>query len=124
MTLAEDNFLLFAAKYYDVKRAAGIDEFHDDLKRIQYLKRLFKRYDDSGDLKVRLILNHLIILYNCFGAQATPILFMKLSGYHQYLKPFVVFLNFMPPSMEYDNSRIIASDIPLDQTIINELRAI
>jgi len=124
MILTEDNFLLYAAKHYDMKRAASIEEFHDDLKRIQYIKRLFKRYEDSGELKTRLILNHLIILYNCFGASATPILFMKLEEYHAYLKPFVIFLNFMTERITYDNKNIITSDIPLDQRIVQELRKI
>lgn len=124
MILTEDNFLLYAAKHYDMRRAASVEEFHDDLKRIQYIKRLFKRYEDSDELKTRLILNHLIVLYNCFGASATPILFMKLSEYHSYLKPFVVFLNFMPERVTYDDKTIINSDIPLDPRIVNELRKI
>lgn len=124
MILTEDNFLLYAAKHYDMRRAASVEEFHDDLKRIQYIKRLFKRYEDSDELKTRLILNHLIVLYNCFGASATPILFMKLSEYHSYLKPFVVFLNFMPERITYDGKTIINSDIPLDPRIVNELRKI
>jgi hypothetical protein len=124
MILTEDNFMIYAAKHYDMKRAASLEEFQDDLKRIQYIKRLFKRYEESGELKVRLILNHLIVLYNCFGLAATPILFMKLDEYHKYLKPFVVFLNYLPERVEYDNGTIITSDIPLDQTIIQELRQI
>jgi len=67
MVLNENNFTIFAAKHYDQRKAASVDEFYDDLKRFQYLKRLFKRYEEDDDLKVRLILNHLIVLYNCFG---------------------------------------------------------
>ena len=124
MILTDDNFLLYAAKYYDTKRATGLEEFHDDLKRIQYIKRLLKRYEDSGDLKIRLILNHLIVLYNCFGSAATPMIFMKLSEYHSLLKPFVLFLNFMPERIEYDQEQIVSSNIPMDATIIGELRKI
>lgn len=124
MKLDEDTFMLWAAKYYDMRRAASIDEFNDDLKRFQYLKRLFKRYEETNELKVRLILNHLIVLYNCFGANATPMLFMRLEEYHKYLKPFVMYLSFMPRVIEYGEKRIIDSDIPLDLNIAQELRKI
>ena len=124
MKLDEKSFLLFAAKHYDMRKAVSVDEFADDLKRFQYLKRLFKRYDEDGELRVRLILNHLIILYNCFGAEATPMLFMRLDEYHSYLKPFVMFLNFMPEFVEYDNVRLRDSDIAIDMNIVKELRKI
>ena len=124
MKLDEKSFLLFAAKHYDMRKAVSVDEFTDDLKRFQYLKRLFKRYDEDGELRVRLILNHLIILYNCFGAEATPMLFMRLDEYHSYLKPFVMFLNFMPEFVEYDNVRLRDSDIAIDMNIVKELRKI
>lgn len=124
MILTEETFLLYAAKHYDMRKAASMQEFQDDLKRFQYLKRLFKRYDDEKELKTRLILNHLIILYNCFGPKATELLFLKLDDYHKYLKPFVVFLNYMPEYVEYADKRIINSDIPMDDKIIEELRKI
>ena len=122
MKLDEDSFLLYAAKYYDIRMAASSEEFYDDLKRFQHLKRLFKRYEDDNDLKVRLILNHLTVLYNCFGHATTTMLFYKLEDYHQYLKPFVVFLAFMPDVVEYSEKKIISSEIPLDIRIIKELR--
>ena len=124
MILDESSFLIFAASNYDMKKSSGVEEFYDDLKKFQYLKRLFKRYEEDDDLKVRLILNHLIILYNCFGLQATNMLFFKLKDQHQYLKPFVLFLNYMPDVIEYENTRILNSDIPLDLNIVNELRKI
>lgn len=124
MGLTESNFLLFAAKNYDMKRATSYEEFQNDLKRIQYLKRLFKRYQDTDELKVRLILNHLTVFYNCFGKAATPILFMKLKEYHTYLKPFVVFLNFMPEKIFINGKEIFSSDISLDENIVKELRKI
>jgi len=124
MKLDEDTFMIWAAKHYDMRRAASIDEFNDDLKRFQYLKRLFKRYEDTNELKVRLILNHLIVLYNCFGVAATPMLFMRLEEYHKFLKPFVMYLSYMPTLIEYGEKKIINSDIPLDANIIEELRKI
>lgn len=124
MILNEANFLLYAAKMYDVKKSSGIEEFNEDLKRFQYLKRLFKRYDESGDLKIRLILNHIIVLYNCFGPEATDMLFFKLKEYHTYLKPFVLFLNYMPEKIKYEDFNIYDSDIQLDSNIVKELRKI
>ena len=124
MVLDESTFLLYAAKCYDMRKSSGIAEFHDDLKKFQYLKRLFKRYEENDDLKVRLILNHLIILYNCFGPQTTNLLFFKLKDQHSYLKPFVMFLNYMPDFIEYENKKIPNSDIPLNSNIIKELRKI
>lgn len=124
MILDESSFLIFAARHYDMKKSSGVEEFYDDLKKFQYLKRLFKRYEEDDDLKVRLILNHLIILYNCFGPQATNMLFFKLKDQHQYLKPFVLFLNYMPDVIEYENTKILNTDIPLDLNIVRELRKI
>lgn len=124
MKLNEDSFMLYAAKCYDMSKAASSEEFNEDLKRFQYLKRLFKRYDEDNELRIRLILNHLIVLYNCFGPMSTNMLFMKLDGYHKYLKPFVLFLNYLPKTVSYDDVVINTSDISMDQKIVEELRKI
>lgn len=124
MILDEKSFFLLAANNYDMMRSSGVEEFYDDMKRFQYLKRLLKRYDEDKDLKIRLILNHVIVLYNCFGTSATNMLFYKLKEYHKYLKPFVVFLNYMPDTIQYENTLIYSSDIDMDPTIIEELRKI
>lgn len=122
MRLDEDTFSIWAAKHYDMRRATSLDEFNDDMKRFQYLKRLFRRYDEDGELKVRLILNHLIVLYNCFGHAATPMLFMKLEEYQKYLKPFIVMLNYMPEMVMYGEKNIPSSDVKMDENIVKELR--
>lgn len=124
MKLNDDSFMLFAAKHYDMTKATGIEEFNDDLKRFQYLKRLFKRYRDEDDLKVRLILNHLIVLYNCFGPETTHMLFMRLKDYHSCLKPFVLFLNYLPDEVEYEDVKLNTKSIPMDVKIVKELREI
>jgi hypothetical protein len=124
MKLTEDNFILYAAKHYDFRNSSSEEEFNDDLKRFQYLKRLFKRYEEDDDLKIRLILNHLIVIFNCFGPHATAMLFMKLPEYHKCLKPFVILLGFMPKTIEYDNIVIRDPDIGLDERIVRELREI
>ena len=122
MNLTEKNFMLYAAHHYDMKRAISEDEFHEDLKRFQYLKRLFKRYEEDDDLRVRLILNHIIILYNCFGPAATNMLFMKLSEYHKYLKTFMLFISYMPEEVRYEEAIIKNVDVAIDENIAVELR--
>ena len=121
MKLGESTFLLYAAKHYDNPHCYDITEFEEDMKRFQYLRKLFGRYKQFGDLKERLILNHLIIIYNCFGTEATNMLFMKLSDYQEYLKPFVDYLNFMPDYVEYDGRIIYANKILSDPIIIEKL---
>jgi hypothetical protein len=124
MRLEESTFLLYAAKYYDNPQCSSVEEFEEDLKRFQYLRKLFGRYKQVGELKERLILNHLIVLYNCFGLETTNMLFMKLEEYHTFLKPFVEYLNYMPQYIEYDTKIIIASNIQTDKNIEEMLRRI
>jgi len=124
MKLTESTFLLFASKYYDNPHCSDIVEFEEDLKRFQYLRKLFGRYRQDNDLKERLILNHLIIIYNVFGYEATNMLFMKLHEYHEYLKPFVEYLNFMPREIIYDDVRIHKDNIKSDQIIKDKLEGI
>lgn len=124
--LDESNFLLYAAKHYENSQCLDTEEFYDDLKRFKYLKRLFGKYEESGELRERLILNHLIVLYNVFGQHATRMLFLKLDSYYSYLKPFLVLLNFMPDKVIIgaDNRVIYSSDIRMDTHIIEVLRKI
>ena len=124
MILTESTFLLFASKYYDNPNCADIVEFDEDLKRFQYLRKLFGRYRQDNDLKDRLILNHLIVIYNIFGPEATNMLFMKLHDYHEYLKPFVVYLNFMPTVVVYDDVVIHKDNINADEKISELLKGI
>jgi len=124
----ETNFLLFAAKHYDNPSCFDTTEFYEDLNRLKYLKRLFSRYDETGELKERLILNHIIVLYNLFGVPAaTKMLFFKLKDYYHLLKPFLVFLNYCPDRVEgigLENNTVITSNIKMDQKIITVLRGI
>ena len=124
MKLTESTFLLFASKYYDNPNCADIVEFDEDLKRFQYLRKLFGRYRQDNDLKERLILNHLIVIYNIFGPEATNMLFMKLHDYHEYLKPFVVYLNFMPQYIIYEDVTIHRDNINADEKISELLKGI
>jgi len=97
-TLTPDNINMFATKHYDSISCVDEQEFLDDMKRFKYLKRLFRKYDTSKDLKMRLIINHIIILANMFGVDAaTSLLFFKIEREHwAILKAFLVFLHYMP----------------------------
>jgi hypothetical protein len=115
MTLNDDTFLIFAIKNYDNPGCSGMADLEEDLKRFKYLKRLFKRYENTAVLNERLILNHIIILYNVFGMSATKLLFHKMDEMHwAYLKTFLVFLNRL--------SEDDMVEIPLDNIIIKYLR--
>ncbi len=124
MKLTESTFLLFASKHYDNPQCSDITEFEEDLKRFQYLRKLFGRYRQDGDLKERLILNHLIIIYNVFGPEATPMLFMRLPEYHEYIKPFVEYLNFMPDVVTYEENVVHKNSIDSDTHISEKLKGI
>ena len=114
-------------KHYDNPACHGVHEFTEDFDRIKYVKRLFKRYQLKGVLKERLILNHIIIVYNVFGVDAaTRILFFRLEDdLWPILKTFLIFLDFMPERiMGIDGKDIISADIALDQKLIDKLRSI
>ena len=118
--LNESNYMLFAIKFYDNPQSVTKDDFESDLKRIRYVKRLLKRYKNTGELKVHLILNHLIILFNVFNEAAVPLLFYNLEeDLWPAIKSFLVFLNRIP---EYPKSHM--HGIPEDQTCIEELKSI
>lgn len=123
--LTESNFILYAAKHYDNPQCIDTEEFYDDLKRFAYIKRLFGKYKESGELKERLILNHIIVLYNLFGPATTQMLFFKIdNGHYKYLKPFLILLGYMPNSLVINDQIINTNDIPLDVDIVNALRKI
>lgn len=126
--LDDSNFMLYTAANYDNLQCYDVEEFEEDLNRIKYIKRLFFRYKESGELKERLILNHLIVIYNVFpAAAATRILFFKLTGYESYLKTFLVFLGYMPDiimCVGEQGNNIRSSDIPINLGITEILRTI
>lgn len=124
--LNDDNFILYAVKYYNNPSCKDVNEFNEDLSRIIYLKRLFKKYHNGGELRERLILNHLITLYNVFGIEgATRILFYKIEPeLHSILKTFLVYLNYIKPDYNPLNLEINIIGIQLDEKIVNRLRGI
>lgn len=124
----ESNFILYAAQCYDNPQCMDESEFFDDLKRFKYLKRLFNKYQESGDLKERLVLNHLVVLYNLFGNEGTTrMLFFKLREYLDILKPFLVLLGQLPERVNgigIEDSTIMSSDISEDLHVVDLLRSI
>ena len=124
--LNEDNFTLYAMKAYNSPHYV-MSEFEGDLKRTKYLKRLFRRYKLTKSLKERLILNHLIMIYNVFGVDtATRILFFRIDEVnYDVLKTFRLYLNFMPDIVRGINGKdILSSDIPIDVEVTEILRNI
>lgn len=119
--LNDNTFPIYAAKYYENPHCVDIEEFEEDIKRFQYLRKLFSRYKILKDLRERLILNHLIIIYNCFGTNATSMLFMKLEEHHDCLKPFVEYLNYLPDKLCYNGQIINTNKIISDKLIIEKL---
>lgn len=123
--LNDENFEFYAARVYDNPTCSGKDEFLDDLKRFKYLKRLFKKQASGQSQRERLILNHIIVLYNLFGSDATTrMLFHKIDKEHwSQLKTFLVFLNYMPLRLIVSKGiEIKDSDIPIDNDIATILR--
>lgn len=125
-SINDDNFLIFAMKAYDSPNTI-LSEFEEDLKRIKYVKRLIKRYKTTGELKERLILNHLIILSNVFGTRnAVRMLFYKVDeDNYDILKTFLLFLDYMPPVVDgIKGKNINSKDISVDLFVGKRLRAI
>lgn len=124
--LSEDNFIIYAMKAYDRPNCI-MSEFEEDLKRIKYVKRLIKRYRITGELKERLIINHIIILSNVFGVEPTVrMLFYKLDhSDYDILKTFLIFLNYMPKIVNgIKGKNINSSDISVDLFVGKRLRDI
>ena len=122
--LNDETFMIYAIKAYD-KPNCVMSEFYEDLKRIKYVKRLFIKYHKSKEIKERLVINHLIVLYNVFGANATTrILFYKIDQkYYYILKTFLIFLNHMPNMiMKVKGKNIRTSDIQVDLKLAEILR--
>jgi len=114
--LNDENFILYASKHYTNPQCMSVEEFYNDVHRFKYLKRLFRRYVQNDDLQERLILNHLVMLYNVFGiGAANRMMFYRMEEeYLPVVKTFLVYLNYLPES-EY-------VEVPLDPHIVSVLR--
>jgi hypothetical protein len=116
--LTHRNFKLYAAHFYNNPECTDVEEFKEDVSRFKYIKRLLSRYEAHSDLQERLILNHLIVLYNVFGIEAANrMLWFKIDeNQWTYIKPFLVFLNYLPIDEKVE--------VPLDPQIIERLRSL
>ena len=118
--LTEQNFLLFAIKNYENPQAVTKDDFDKDLNHFKYIKRLLKRYKNTGELKTHLLLNHFIILYNIFGEATTPMLFFKIEkDLWSVMKTFIIFLNRLPAY-----PKCVFHDVPVDLDCLKQLNQV
>ena len=114
--LNDDNYLLFAIKFYDNPHAVTREDFEDDLKKIKYVKRLLRRYLNTNVLKTHLILNHLTVLFNVFGDAAVPLLFYNMErDLWSSLKSFLIFLGKLPEFPRTEMDEISSDQYCLDQ---------
>jgi len=123
--LTSKNFLIYAAQHYDNPTCQSTEEFQEDLRRIKYIKKLITKYIESGELKERLILNHLIVLSNVYKPiPLCRILYLKMEEYMKFTKPFLMFIGVWQERL-YNIKKegiIDTSLIPMDQLIIEKLR--
>lgn len=122
-TINANNFLLFAAQNYKPSYA-DFTEFKEDINRIKYLKKLLYRYKNDNDLQTRLILNHVIVLYNVFGAHAaSQIILYKLEDYLPQVKPFLIQIGIMPEKwINSKNKTMFSDEICIDLNVVKALR--
>ena len=125
--LNEKNYVHFAMKYYMNNQCTSIEEFNEDLNKIKYVKRLFNRFLETGELRTNLIMNHLIVIYNVFETEAaTRMLFFKVEKrFYSILKPFLLFMERLPKIVKgIDGKDVVVNDIPLNEMTVKELRKI
>lgn len=123
--LNDSNFFLFAARNYQ-NYSATFDEFKEDLYRLRYIKKIISRYKNTGEIKERLILNHLVILRNCFGNEATVrMIWLKMEDHLPQVKCFLIALGMLPKKVyKVKGKNYDTDDIELDSEIVKVLRGI
>ena len=118
--LNKDNFIFFAIQHYNNPTASTQEDFEEDLKRFKYVKRWLKKYHETGTVNSHLLLNHIIIIFNCWNDAALPMFFYRIEPkYWVYLKSFFVYLNRVP---EFPKSFL--NDIEGDDNILKELQGL
>lgn len=118
--LNKDNFLIFAIRNYENPLASTQDDFEEDLKKFKYVKRWLKKYHETGDMNGHLLLNHIIVIFNCWNDAAVPMFFYKVDSiYWSYLISFLIYLNRLP-----EFPRTIVHDISPDINILKKLKGI
>ncbi len=125
--LNEKNYVHYAMKYYMNNQCTSVEEFNEDLNKVKYVKRLFNRFLETGELRTNLIMNHLIVIYNVFETEAaTRMLFFKVEKrFYSILKPFLLFMERLPNVVKgIDGKDVVVNDIPLNEMTVKELRKI
>jgi len=125
--LNKENIDIFSETSYRNPQCLSYEDFYEDMNRVKYVKRLFNKYNRGGEIKTRLILNHIIAFYNVFeNRDATRILFFKMEeNYWPLLKTFLLYLSYMPEIVHGVNGRnIMSDDINIDVSIFRELEDI
>ena len=118
--LNRDNFIIFAIRNYENPLASTQDDFEEDLKKFKYVKRWLKKYHETGDMNGHLLLNHIIVIFNCWNDAAVPMFFYKVDSiYWSYLISFLIYLNRLP-----EFPRTIVHDISPDINILKKLKGI
>tara|TARA_Y100000052_G_C2936461_1_gene77742 strand:- start:619 stop:981 length:363 start_codon:yes stop_codon:yes gene_type:complete len=116
--LTDDTLFLYAAKHYYNPQFSDVEEFFEDLKRFKYIKRLVNRYLETDEFPHRLLLNHIIVIFNVFGIEASlKILELRLDEKHwPVIKPILLYLSYIRND-QY-------TGIEMDQTVVKFLRTI
>jgi hypothetical protein len=123
MIITNENIEILAAKCYTNQNCLDKEEFLEDFSRLKYIKRLVKRYKKTGELKERLILNHMVIMFNVFeNRSCVQMLFFKMYDCLDVIKPFLLLMNRLPDEVEVNKYTYYTSDITMDQNVVNTLR--
>ena len=126
--ISEENFIIYAARYYNNPSCSTEADFLQDVNKIKFIVKMFKRYEKDGVINERLVLNHIILLYNVFDREAaTRMLVLKCQDHLSTLKPFLVLLNFWPDKIEHVGAHgaiIHGTDVMMDQFLVDKLRKI
>tara|TARA_R110002050_G_scaffold119066_2_gene236819 strand:+ start:334 stop:705 length:372 start_codon:yes stop_codon:yes gene_type:complete len=118
--LNKDNFVFFAIRNYDNPTSSTSDDFDEDMNRFKYVKRWLKKYHETGNMNTHLLLNHIIIIFNCWHDAAVPMLYYKIDPkYWSSLTSFLVYLQRLPEYPETDVHGIIP-----DLEIVRQLQGL
>lgn len=125
LPISDANFNLLAIKAHSCQRCEGIDDILSDIDRFKYLNKQFLKYKNDGDLNYRIILNHLVILFNVFGNDTVRFLFYKIKpDYYQALIPFLAYLSRLGDYVEVKNKMVLVAKIGYDEIVANKLTEI
>lgn len=115
--LNDNNFLIFAIKFYENPQSSTREDFEEDLKKFKYVKRWLKKYHESGEMNTHLLLNHIIVIFNCWDDAALALLFYKMPPmYWSYLKTFIIHINRLP-GWPHSDLESIPTDINIERIL-------